>query len=156
MLDDDLGTNKGKKLVCKHHATKDAVCTELKEHCTQLTHADDELRVTKEHSLKLQINDGTIRGSNEAKILHWDAQTTIHDKKSKNDEFSDDTKISMLETFVSTEPKLVSIKSSAKTNKRIVWMMQIAAPGQLADAKLSHEQHLELLLNAAQQLDDSL
>ena len=147
VLENKVLTSKGKEIVRKHEATKDAQAayTELLDHHRSSTAAGIHARDIMSYLTTVTIGDGRFRGSTTEFLSHWLQQVRLYQKLMGNQStFGDAEKLVHLVRAVATVPELRQIKTTAD---------MLAAT---TKTKLTFDTYYELLFSAAAQYDSSL
>ena len=143
-----LQTDKGKDIIRKYQATRDAqrVYKEFKDHCEKSTKASIDRDAILTYLTTARLGDGNWKGSTTSFILHWVDKVRSYemDASGAADRLSAQQKLTMLQNAVAPIDDLRIIKTTADT---------IKASGMQSNDETPFETYLSLLQSAAQTYD---
>jgi hypothetical protein len=116
LLESKVETAKGKAIICKHESSFDAqkAYTELQDHHLTSTKASLSSVTILGYITSAKIGDGSWHGTAENFIFNWQEQICLYELlTSSSGHFSDEQKLTMLQTAVYPLQELRQVKATA-------------------------------------------
>jgi hypothetical protein len=120
VLESKVKTAKGKAIICKHESSFDAqkAYAELQDHHLTSTKASLSSVKILGYITSATIGDGSWHGTSEIFILNWQEQIRLYERLTPTSgHFSDEQKLTMLQTAIHPRQELCQVKATAAVLK---------------------------------------